>query len=76
MSGQDDYELIYRSPEAGVSVDIISAIEPGQRLICLVVDEIEEDDDKVGGLRLLGHIRRVINRLEAAQEAIEARYQI
>lgn len=76
MNGQGDYELIYRSPEGGVSVDIISASEPGQRLLCLVVDEIERDYDEAGGSLLAGDIRRLINRLEAAQEAIEERYRL
>ena len=82
MSGQEDYELVYRSPDSLVQVDIVSGSVPGQRLVCLVIEEIhgpgsariEDDDDEAGGLRMAGHIRRTINRLEAAQEAIEERY--
>jgi hypothetical protein len=76
MSGQEDYELIYRSPDEQVSVDVIDGNTPGQKLICLYVDEIEDDENEAGALRMTGHIRRLINRLEAAQEAIERRYRL
>jgi hypothetical protein len=76
VKGQEDYELVYRSPDSFVQVDIISGSVPGQRLVCLVIEEIEDDDDEAGGLRMVGHIRRTINRLEAAQEAIEERYEL
>jgi len=76
VSGQEEYELVYRSPDSAVSVDIVSGSVEGQRLLCLVVDEIEDDEDEAGALRMVGHIRRTINRLEAAQEAVERRYRL
>jgi hypothetical protein len=76
MSGQEDYELVYRSPDGGVQLDIVSGSVEGQRLLCLVVEEIEDDEDEAGALRMTGHIRRLINRLEAAQEVVERRYRL
>lgn len=70
----EEYELIYRSSDYVVTVDIIDGRVSGQRLIYLFVDGIEDDEDEAGALRMTGHIRRLINRLEAAQEKIEERY--
>lgn len=77
-----DYELIYRSPDHTVPADVIGGHEPGRRMIRLVVEEIEDDNDEDRDLRMPGHIRRVIHgpggaridRLEPAREAIETRY--
>jgi hypothetical protein len=71
---EDVYQLIYRSPDSLVQVDIVGGLAAGQKRICLVVEEIEETDDEAGGLQLIGRIRRTIRRLEDAQEAIEGRY--
>jgi hypothetical protein len=71
---EDVHQLIYRSPDSLVQVDIVGGLAAGQKRICLVVEEIEETDDEAGGLRLIGSIRRTIRRLEDAQEAIEGRY--